>query len=78
MKAATGKMRMGIYGVFTDVLTACIVPDQLVSTEWSAPATTLDSSLQRIQTSLTHIFKYTNDDPFLRIVRVNECYLLVF
>ncbi len=57
-----------MYGVATSVLTKEIIPNKLISTEWGAPATTVDYEFTALTDDTTYVviknygFRETGDD----------------
>jgi uncharacterized protein YndB with AHSA1/START domain len=64
----TVKWEREMYGVATNVLTKEIIPNQLISTEWGDPATTVDYGFTALTDDTTYVviknygFKATGDD----------------
>jgi len=62
------KWEWEMYGVSTNVLTKQIIPNQLISTEWGDPATSVDYEFTTITNETTYVviknygFKETGND----------------
>jgi uncharacterized protein YndB with AHSA1/START domain len=64
----TVKWEWEMYGVSADVLTKEIIPNKLISTEWGAPATTVDYEFTQVTDDTTYVviknydFRETGDE----------------